>query len=118
MPTLDDPAAQAHYSQCPSGHFCVWQHSGYEGRFFPSSRDTPDVGGCMNDRTTSFWNRSNRAVCPYRHDNYGDDLGCYAPGVSSAVVRIHNDQLTGFRFASVPLRSRPAARSPAGTGWS
>ncbi|MFI5572498.1 peptidase inhibitor family I36 protein [Streptomyces sp. NPDC051740] len=97
---LDVPAAQAHYSQCPSGHFCVWQHSSYEGRFFSSNRDTPNVGSYMNDRTTSFWNRSNRVVCLYRHENYGDDLGCYEPGASSAAMQIHNDQLTGFRFAS------------------
>ncbi|MFF5157762.1 peptidase inhibitor family I36 protein [Streptomyces sp. NPDC000348] len=100
LATLDAPAAHAHYSQCPSGHFCVWQHSSYEGRFFSSDRDTPNVGSHMNDRTTSFWNRSSRVVCLYRHENYGYDLGCYAPGASSAALQIHNDQLTSFRFSS------------------
>ncbi|MFF8195775.1 peptidase inhibitor family I36 protein [Streptomyces bobili] len=29
--TLNAPAAQAHYGQCPSGHCCIWQHNSYEG---------------------------------------------------------------------------------------
>ncbi|MFF9488404.1 peptidase inhibitor family I36 protein [Streptomyces sp. NPDC014676] len=98
--TSPRPAVRSGARQCPSGHFCVWQHSSHGGRFFSDNRDTPDVGSYMNDRTTSFWNRSNRAVCPYRHENYGDDLGSYGPGAASAAMRIHNDQLTGFRFAS------------------
>ncbi|MCW8100331.1 peptidase inhibitor family I36 protein [Streptomyces tauricus] len=97
--TLNVPAAQAHYSQCPSGHFCVWQHSSYEGRFFSGTRDTPNVGKDMNDRTTSVWNRTNRTVCMYRHENYGYNMGCYGPGGSVAALPIpHNDSLTSFRF--------------------
>ncbi|MEW2079997.1 peptidase inhibitor family I36 protein [Streptomyces sp. NPDC012403] len=96
--TLNAPAAQAHYSQCPSGHFCIWQHSSYEGRFFSSTHDTPNVGKDMNDRTTSVWNRTNRTVCMYRHENYGYDMGCYGPGGSTAALPIHNDELTSFRF--------------------
>jgi hypothetical protein len=99
--TLNAPAAQAHYSQCPSGHFCVWQHSSYEGRFFSSDRDTPNVGSYMNDRTTSVWNRSNRTVCMYRNQNYDYPMGCYLPGGSSAALPIHNDTLTSFRFENV-----------------
>lgn len=98
--TLNAPGAQAHYSQCPSGHFCIWQHSSYEGRFFSSDRDTPNVGSYMNDRTTSYWNRSGRDVCLFRHQNYGDYLGCYRAGASSAAMQINNDQLTSFRFVS------------------
>jgi hypothetical protein len=96
--TLDAPAAQAHYSQCPSGHFCVWQHSSYEGRFFSNSTSTLNVGSYMNDRTTSVWNRSDRTVCMYRHENYGYPMGCYKAGGSTAALPIHNDELTSFRF--------------------
>ncbi|MDG9704135.1 peptidase inhibitor family I36 protein [Streptomyces sp. DH37] len=96
--TLNAPAAQAHYSQCPSGHFCVWQHNSYEGRFFSSSTSTPNIGDYMNDRTTSVWNRSDRTVCMYRHENYGYPMGCYKAGGSTAALPIHNDELTSFRF--------------------
>jgi hypothetical protein len=33
-------AAQAHYSQCPSGHFCIWRHGNCEGRFVSSPNGT------------------------------------------------------------------------------
>ncbi|MFC8392605.1 peptidase inhibitor family I36 protein [Streptomyces sp. NPDC057238] len=94
--TLNAPAAQAHYSQCTSASGSTAATKAASSR----ATVTPNVGSCMNDRTTSFWNRRNRVVCLYRHENHTDDLGCYEPGASSAAMQIHNDQLTSFRFAS------------------
>ncbi|WP_158239693.1 peptidase inhibitor family I36 protein [Streptomyces carminius] len=96
---LNAPAAQAHYSECPKGHFCVWQNNGYEGRFFSSPHDVPNIGSYMNDRTTSVWNRTDHTVCMYRDQNYGYPMGCYGSGGSVSALPIHNDELTSFKRA-------------------
>ncbi|WP_405392559.1 peptidase inhibitor family I36 protein [Streptomyces sp. NBC_01102] len=92
--TFNAPATQAHYSQCPPGHFCIWQHSIYEGRFFSSPNSRPNVGSYMNDRTSSVWNRTSRTVCMNRHEG----MRCYRADGSTGVMPIHNDQLTSFQL--------------------
>lgn len=89
--------ASAHYSQCPDKKFCIWQHSSYEGMFAYSSEPQPNVGE-MNDRTTSYWNRTDNWVTLYLSQNY---VGCFEsvpPGGSTAAINpIWNDSLTSFR---------------------
>lgn len=102
------PPASAHYSQCPDGYFCMWEHSSYEGAFFKTNRSVSNVGSSFNDKATSFWNRTDVWVTVFQHAGYtGDALGggfgvpsgikCvnFAPGASTAaVIGDFNDDAT------------------------
>ncbi|MFH8798066.1 peptidase inhibitor family I36 protein [Streptomyces sp. NPDC017936] len=90
------PAA-AHYSQCPDGEFCIWQHSSYEGMFAYSSKPQPDLGD-MDDRTTSYWNRTDNWVSLYLVEDYQSCFESVPPGGSVGVVNpYYNDGLSSFR---------------------
>ncbi|MFD9053380.1 peptidase inhibitor family I36 protein [Streptomyces zaomyceticus] len=95
--TFGAPTAQAHYSQCLPGQFCIWEHSRYEGRFMSSAGDVSYVGSAMNDKMTSLWNRSNRVVCMFRDGDYRNIGLCVAPNGSSAAVPMDNDSLSSFK---------------------
>ncbi|MDG9703260.1 peptidase inhibitor family I36 protein [Streptomyces sp. DH37] len=99
--------ASAHYSQCPEGAFCVWEHSGYEGRFAYSTGAQPNIGSYMNDRMTSYWNRTNEYISVYNHQSYGSCMLVVPPGGSDAVVDpALNDRMTSFR----PYRCTPGSQ--------
>ncbi|MGW4233356.1 peptidase inhibitor family I36 protein [Streptomyces sp. NPDC004980] len=98
LTALNAGTAQAHYSQCQAGQFCIWENSSYQGLFASSQYDKPNVGSAMNDRTTSFWNRTDHTVCMYQDSNFaGIPFACAAAGSSSAALTSHNDALTGFK---------------------
>ncbi|WP_062213857.1 peptidase inhibitor family I36 protein [Streptomyces sp. NBRC 109706] len=99
--TLTAPAAAADSSQCPNGSFCVWEHSSYTGRFLHSGSSVANVGNDMNDRMTSYWNRTGKTVSVYEHSNYTGCMISVAPGRSEAAVASHfNDKMTSFRVGS------------------
>ncbi|WP_434444037.1 peptidase inhibitor family I36 protein [Lentzea sp. E54] len=102
-------SASAHYSQCPAGGFCMWEHSNYEGMFYNTYSSDANVDG-FNDKATSFWNRSNVWVTVHQHANFESDayapcVGCppavycavIAPGASSWSVGEFNDKATSVR---------------------
>ncbi|MEU0152193.1 peptidase inhibitor family I36 protein [Micromonospora fulviviridis] len=68
------PPASASSSQCTAGMFCMWEHSGYEGIFYVTYVDSPNVGAGFNDKATSVWNRTNEWVTIYQHANYQSDV--------------------------------------------
>ncbi|MFI8194154.1 peptidase inhibitor family I36 protein [Streptomyces sp. NPDC085946] len=80
--------ASAHYSQCPANELCVWEHTGYEGRFAYTSEPSPNVGADMNDRISSYWNRTNQWFSLYEHENY--DGWCIAVGPDSSRIALPN----------------------------
>lgn len=99
--TLTAQPAAADFSQCPSGSFCVWQHSSGSGLFFHSSTSVANIGEEMNDRMTSYWNRTNQTVSVYEHSNYVGCMFSASPGSSDAAVpSSHNDKMTSFRVGS------------------
>ncbi|GAB7192065.1 hypothetical protein NUM3379_27740 [Kineococcus sp. NUM-3379] len=90
--------ASAHYSQCPPGKMCLWEHTGYEGRFQAFDGTSHNIGSHMNDRTTSIWNRTNQRVSVYLDSGFGTCLLSLAPG--SSVYNLnswHNDRITSIR---------------------
>ncbi|MER5199766.1 peptidase inhibitor family I36 protein [Streptomyces sp. NPDC002755] len=98
LATLNAGTAQADFSQCKAGQFCIWEHSSYQGMFASSQYDKPNVGSAMNDRTTSFWNRTDHLVCLCEHGNFqGVPFACVFPNSSSAAMESFNDRLTGFK---------------------
>lgn len=94
------PAA-ADSSQCPSGSFCVWEQSSYRGDFRHYTSSNSNVGDYMNDRMTSYWNRTGKTVSVYEHSNYVGCMFTIAPGKSEAAVASHfNDKMTSLRVGS------------------
>ncbi|GLF99859.1 peptidase inhibitor family I36 protein [Streptomyces yaizuensis] len=100
------PATAVSPDQCPPAHFCVWEHNDYTGRFFSSSGSSPNIGAAMNDRTSSYRNRSRWWVSMYLDADYGG--GCImqsiGPGGASWMLPADiNDRMTSFVIASSPL---------------
>ncbi|ALC26734.1 peptidase inhibitor family I36 protein [Streptomyces bacillaris] len=98
---LTAPPAAADSDQCPNGSFCVWEQSSYRGDFRHYTGSNPNVGNYMNDRMTSYWNRTGRTVSVYEHSNYVGCMFSIAPGGSEAAVASHfNDKMTSLRVGS------------------
>ncbi|MFI2209258.1 peptidase inhibitor family I36 protein [Streptomyces sp. NPDC020141] len=91
-------AAPADWRDCPANSVCVWDHSNYEGAFLAGGVNVSNVGGTMNDRTTSLWNRSGSRICFYQHSNYGGEvLAIVAPGESRPNIGAHaNDRVSSW----------------------
>jgi hypothetical protein len=98
---LTAPSAAADAEQCPSGSFCVWEQSSYRGDFRHYTDSNPNVGNYMNDRMTSYWNRTGKTVSVYEHSNYVGCMFSVAPGSYEAAVPSHfNDKMTSLRVGS------------------
>ncbi|ONK11729.1 peptidase inhibitor family I36 protein [Streptomyces sp. MP131-18] len=94
------PAA-ADPNQCPNGSFCVWEQSSYRGDFRHYTSSNPNVGNYMNDRMTSYWNRTGKTVSVYEHSNYTGCMFSIGAGKSEAAVASHfNDKMTSLRVGS------------------
>jgi hypothetical protein len=91
--------AEAVPEQCQDKHFCVWEHTGYQGRFYSATGSVSNIGAYMNDRTTSYWNRTDHWITLYNDSNYGGAcLVSVPPGGSSYnVTPSVNDAMTSFR---------------------
>ncbi|MFJ2261600.1 peptidase inhibitor family I36 protein [Streptomyces sp. NPDC087844] len=92
--------AQADYTQCKTGQFCLWDDTNYSGRFAGSQYSHSNVGDYMNDRMSSFWNRTGRTVCFFADSGFkpSSSYMCQLPGASASNVGMYNDILTGFRI--------------------
>lgn len=64
------PTAGAHYSQCTTNRFCLWEHSSYNGKFYSSTGSVARVGTSFNDLATSAWNRTPYWVTVFEHDDH------------------------------------------------
>lgn len=99
--SLTAQPAAADSDQCPSGSFCVWEQSSYRGDFRHYTSSTPNVGDYINDRMTSYWNRTGKTVSVYEHSNYAGCMFSAKPGQSEAAVASHfNDKMTSLRVGS------------------
>ncbi|MGI5198275.1 peptidase inhibitor family I36 protein [Streptomyces sp. CA-288835] len=98
LTTVSGGPAAAADSQCPVGEFCLWEHSGFQGRFAYSSEPQPNVGDYMNDRLTSFWNRTDNWISLYDDDKFEGCLISIRPGAKiPAISSWANDLTTSFR---------------------
>lgn len=103
MGIVNAPSAAASPDQCQAGYFCVWQNSSYTGRFYAASQSVPNIGDFMNDRTTSYWNRTTSWVTLYGDSNYRGCMFSVPPwGSSPAISPSLNDEMTSFRIAPRP----------------
>ncbi|WP_030423421.1 peptidase inhibitor family I36 protein [Streptomyces sp. SCSIO 75703] len=99
--TMTAHPVAADSGQCPSGSFCVWEQSSYRGDFRHYTSSNPNVGDYMNDRMTSYWNRTGKTVSVYEHSNYVGCMFTIAAGKSEAAVASHfNDKMTSLRIGS------------------
>lgn len=60
---------------CPSGKFCIWANSTYNGSFAYFAKGSanlanPISGYVFNNKVTSIWNRTGSAWCLYDGANY------------------------------------------------
>ena len=96
--------ASAHWSQCPAGSICLWEHTGYQGRMQAFQGASVNIGGYMNDRTTSVWNRSSQAVSFYRDSHHGGLclFSLSAGGSKANLPRGANDNVTSLRAGVDP----------------
>ncbi|MFC9946821.1 peptidase inhibitor family I36 protein [Streptomyces pratensis] len=91
------PAA-ADSSECRPDWFCLWQDSSYQGRMLSSpAQNVSNIGDYMNDRTTSYWNRTDQWITVYYDSGYRGCLFAIPPGGSDNAVDPHlNDRVTSF----------------------
>ncbi|MGW0561719.1 peptidase inhibitor family I36 protein [Streptomyces sp. NPDC003016] len=98
LTTVSTATAAADSAQCPVGEFCLWEHSSYQGRFAYSSEPQPNVGNYMNDRMTSYWNRTDHSITIYDDDKFEGCMMAIAPGMKvPAIMSWYNDLTTSFR---------------------
>ncbi len=63
---LGAPPATAATSDCLPNSFCMWDDSSYRGRYIVSpAQNISNVGTDMNDRMTSYWNRTDQWITVY-----------------------------------------------------
>jgi hypothetical protein len=66
--------AEAAWSDCPSGWFCLWTGENGTGGLFYTAAQPQDLG-FMNNNARSVWNRSNWHYCLYDATNHTVYLG-------------------------------------------
>ncbi|MEU5098585.1 peptidase inhibitor family I36 protein [Streptomyces sp. NPDC020996] len=95
---LSAPPAAAASSDCQPGWFCMWDDSSYRGRWLSSpAQNVSNVGTYMNDRMTSYWNRTDQWITVYYDSGYRGCLFAIPPGGSDAAVDPDlNDRVTSF----------------------
>ncbi|MER6912744.1 peptidase inhibitor family I36 protein [Streptomyces sp. NPDC000594] len=95
---LGAPSAAAAPEDCLTHSFCMWDDSSYRGRFVVSpAQNISNIGPQMNDRMTSYWNRTNQWITVYADSGYRGCLFAIPPGGSDAAVDPHlNDRVTSF----------------------
>jgi Peptidase inhibitor family I36 len=76
--------AQA-WQSCVDGQFCMWDFSNYGGSTvaYWNNISVDFVGGFINDKVTSFWNRTNHNVCIYEHSDFRGGGIILGPGFST-----------------------------------
>ncbi|WP_128382442.1 peptidase inhibitor family I36 protein [Streptomyces cavernae] len=91
-------ASAAPWDRCPENKFCIFQDMGYEGEIAYSSHNQPNLGW-FNDRTSSYWNKTDHPIAIYMHANYGGIL-CYdipAGGSDGHLDNPYNDNWSSFK---------------------
>lgn len=96
--------ATANSADCPSGRFCIWTNTNYNGSFayfaFGSANLANPIGGYVfNNRVTSIWNRTGRAWCLYDGANYRGQLLRESAGGYRANLTVEriNDRTSSLR---------------------
>ncbi|MFC9946822.1 peptidase inhibitor family I36 protein [Streptomyces pratensis] len=98
MTGLGGGAAVAADTDCPAQEFCLWADPGFTGRFAYSSEPQSNVGDYMNDRMTSYWNRTDNWISIYVDDKFQGCLYSIGPGDKiSDMPSWANDETTSFR---------------------
>ncbi|MFJ4880837.1 peptidase inhibitor family I36 protein [Streptomyces sp. NPDC088745] len=65
-------APAAGYDRCPAGSFCIFDGANGTGTIAWFRTGSPDLRGqSMDNRTSSYWNRTNDAFALYDGYNYG-----------------------------------------------
>ncbi|WDN57633.1 peptidase inhibitor family I36 protein [Streptomyces clavuligerus] len=96
------PAAAGNPYFCPQSKFCLWEDSNYDGAMATAVAGISWIGPYMNDRGSSYWNRTGEWVTLYRDIDFqgGCLMGSIAPQESATVLSAQaNDQTSSFRFS-------------------
>ncbi|MFI8194155.1 peptidase inhibitor family I36 protein [Streptomyces sp. NPDC085946] len=106
---VSTPSASAHYSQCPANELCMWEHTGYEGRFAYTSEPNRNIGADMNDRISSYWNRTDQWFSFYTGENWGGKY-CVNVGPGSSRAALYDpmtDSITSLRPGKCTTSTTP-----------
>ncbi|ANW21384.1 peptidase inhibitor family I36 protein [Streptomyces clavuligerus] len=99
-------AAAGDPNNCLPLRFCLWEHHNFDGHMLASEQSMAYVGAAMNDKATSYRNRTNYYVTIYRDANYqgGCLMNSIPPsGISAGVPTALNDQISSFRLSEWPI---------------
>ncbi|MGW1412556.1 peptidase inhibitor family I36 protein [Streptomyces sp. NPDC002403] len=66
---VNGPQASASFDQCQDGKFCIWADPNYTGTIGQSQSSQGNLTN-MDNRTTSFWNRTGKTVVFFNYANY------------------------------------------------
>ncbi|MFJ2095515.1 peptidase inhibitor family I36 protein [Streptomyces sp. NPDC087901] len=66
---INGPQASASADQCQDGKFCIWADPNYNGDFGQSQNSQGNLTN-MDNKTTSFWNRTGKTVVLFNYANY------------------------------------------------
>lgn len=95
------PAAQAAYSDCPTGSFCLWQDASYNGLIWNRSGTTGwlNFAASINDQSTSGANRRGTLDSAANNDaNGGGASFCFNGNTQTTNVGISwNDRFSSAR---------------------
>ncbi|MFJ4153039.1 peptidase inhibitor family I36 protein [Streptomyces galbus] len=69
LTVTNSPQASASSADCSDGKFCIWADPNYSGTFGQSQNSQANLNG-MDNRTTSFWNRTGKTVVFFNSANY------------------------------------------------
>ncbi|MGH8933056.1 MAG: peptidase inhibitor family I36 protein [Egibacteraceae bacterium] len=93
--------AGAQDGQCPVGEICLFEdsnHSGDENGSFRTGSDDLTTSPPINDKASSYWNRSDRPFCLYEDVGYdGDIIQRVLPGESKNLYGPSNDKVSSLR---------------------
>jgi hypothetical protein len=99
---LPPDAAHATKSQCPAGHFCIWEDRNYQGHFarFTIGSDNlarPIGGFVFNNKASSLWNRTGTVWCTYDGFEYSGAVRSWSNNAASPRLNSWGDRISSLR---------------------
>ncbi|MFJ2095514.1 peptidase inhibitor family I36 protein [Streptomyces sp. NPDC087901] len=117
---INGPQASASPQQCNTGKFCIWADLNYTGTLGQSQTSQGNLTN-MDNKTTSFWNRTGKTVTVYNYANYVSSTKAGTGGKTSpycVVVRpgawysnmntvnpLYNDSVSSFEVGGTCTKS-------------
>lgn len=90
-------AAAADWNACQAGKVCLFDgHDGTGDILQLDGVDNRNVGQAWNDRASSVWNRTDKYMCVWTHDNLRGDYWLIRPGQKQELLFLWDNAVTSF----------------------